>query len=325
MESSDLLNPQNLYTLLCRPALPKDTPDVMELTRHIWGGEDYVPLVWADWLADPHGLLAVAEYGGRVVGLSKLARLSPQEWWLQGLRVHPEFQGRGIASRLHDYMLDYWQRSGAGVLGMATASFRLPVQHLCERTGFQKVGEFSIFQASVRRPQPGAPSQASAGGLTAGGAPAPAPGDDPASAGFRRLESPEIPAALAFIQESPALPLSYGLMDLGWEWAAPSEYFLKMAVERGWGWWWQNGQGLLLVYEDEEGGQTSLSVSLLACPVEKMAGCLQDARRLARALSSPHLGWIAPLHPQLQPVLEAAGFQRQWDASVYVYKKKWKE
>ena len=322
MHPGDLLHPQNLYTLLCRPALPKDTPDVMELTRHIWGGEDYVPFVWADWLADPQGLLAVAEYGGRVVGLSKLSRLSPHEWWLQGLRVHPDFQGRGIASRLHDYMLDFWQRSDGRVLRMATASFRLPVQHLCQRTGFQKVGEFSIYQTSAHRPEPGAHSNAAAG-LGSGEAPVLNSRDDPASTGFRRLENSEIPAALAFIQEGPALPLSYGLVDLGWEWVAPSEYFLKMAIERGWGWWWEGGEGLVLFYEDEEGGKASFSISLLACPLEKMAACLQDASRLAGVLNSPYLGWIAPLHPGLQPVLEAAGFRRQWDASVYVYEK-WK-
>ena len=73
--------------MVCRPVLPKDTPDVLELTRWIWGGHDYIHLVWADWLKDTEGLLTVAEYGGHVVGLYKLTRLSPSEWWLEGLRV----------------------------------------------------------------------------------------------------------------------------------------------------------------------------------------------------------------------------------------------
>ncbi len=35
----------DLYRFVCRPALPKDPPDVMELTRNIWEGDDYVPHV----------------------------------------------------------------------------------------------------------------------------------------------------------------------------------------------------------------------------------------------------------------------------------------
>jgi hypothetical protein len=56
----DWQRPETLRTLVCRPALPKDTPDVIELTRTIWGGEDYVPVVWAEWLEDYEGTLAVA-------------------------------------------------------------------------------------------------------------------------------------------------------------------------------------------------------------------------------------------------------------------------
>src|SRR3989304_1033395 len=32
--------------LVCRPALPVDTPAVLDLTARIWDGGDYVPRVW---------------------------------------------------------------------------------------------------------------------------------------------------------------------------------------------------------------------------------------------------------------------------------------
>jgi len=68
---------------------------VLELTRTIWEGDDYVPHVWGEWLADPQGLLAVAEHQGRVLGLGKLTRLSEDDWWLEGLRTHPNTKGGG--------------------------------------------------------------------------------------------------------------------------------------------------------------------------------------------------------------------------------------
>ena len=93
---------------VCRPALPKDTPQVLELSGHIWEGHHYIPSVWEDWLGDAHGLLCVVEYGKRMAGFGKLTRLSASQWWLEGLRVHPDFEGRGIASHIHDYLLQYW-------------------------------------------------------------------------------------------------------------------------------------------------------------------------------------------------------------------------
>ena len=52
-----------IYDLLvCRPALPLDTPGMLLISRQIWEGDDYVPKVWSEWLFDPEGLLAVAEF-----------------------------------------------------------------------------------------------------------------------------------------------------------------------------------------------------------------------------------------------------------------------
>lgn len=299
----------DLKTVVCRPALPKDTPDVMELTSKIWEGEDYVPVVWADWLADPQGLLAVAEYGGRVVGLGKLTLLTPGQWWLEGLRVHPEFEGRKIASRLHEYLLNIWQRNGDGTLGLGTASFREPVQHLCERTGFEKIGEFTTYLAPVLRQEPG----------------------DARLSSFIKLTLEDVPRAFELVEKSPSLTLSFGLMDLGWEWARPLPSHLALAVKEGMTWWWRPekghtqaspGAGLVVAGEDQEGSQTRPYLHLVACPLELLASCLQDFRRFAAELGYEQVAWMAPLHPDLQPELIAAGFERDWDASIFIYEKK---
>lgn len=309
MELINYLRKGDLKTVVCRPALPKDTPDVLELTSKIWEGEDYVPTVWADWLADPQGLLAVAEYGGRIVGLGKITLLAPGQWWLEGLRVHPEFEGRKIASHLHEYLLDYWQRSGDGTLGLATASFRKTVQHLCDRTGFQKIGEYSIYLASTRRQEP----------------------EGAASSGFVTLTLEDVPNAFEWVEKSPSLDLSFGLMDLGWEWARPLPTHLAKAVHENMAWWWQPevsgthaspGAGLIIAEEDKEGEQTRLYLHLVACEVDELAPCLKDFRGLAADLGYEQVGWMAPLHPDLLPALAAAGFERDWDASIYIYEKK---
>lgn len=289
----DWQRPETLRTPVCRPALPKDTPDVMELTRTIWEGEDYVPAVWAEWLEDYEGVLAVAQYGKRVVGLCKLSRIGADQWWLQGLRVHPEYEGRGIASHLHAYMLDTWQRTGSGVLRLATASFRAPVQHLCDRTGFTKMGEFTPFIA------PGLPDEAK---------------------GFELVHESEAGKAFDYARREGSFQLTGGLMEIGWEWASITKERLLEAAHSRRLWWWEMGRALLAAREDEE--EEALVISLVSCPRQDLSACLLDYRRLAGSLGFGRAGWFAPLGAGLEAALDSAGYQREWDASVYLYEKR---
>ncbi|PJF24366.1 MAG: hypothetical protein CUN53_18195, partial [Phototrophicales bacterium] len=89
--------------VLCRPALESDYADIAEFCKGIWDGGDYVPEVWHDWLKDPNGLLVTAEYERHAIGCCKLTRLAEAQWWLEGFRVDPKYQGLKAGSRLHDY------------------------------------------------------------------------------------------------------------------------------------------------------------------------------------------------------------------------------
>jgi GNAT superfamily N-acetyltransferase len=286
--------PGERLKVTCRPARTEDTDDVMELTSTIWEGEDYVPQAWQRWLADTQGVLAVAEYAGRVLGLGKLTRLAAGQWWLEGLRTHPEFEGRGIAASLHAYLVDAWQRNGDGTLRLATASFRKAVHHLCAQSGFTKVGEFSPYQAAALQ-----------GSVQ----------------GFQPLEESQAEAALASLQASPVLALCSGLIDLGWEWCAPLlDHLVENARQKG-AYWWRTERGLILLREDrdDESGEVLLSLQTLACQVEDLPALLSDCRCLACTLGYQIIEWHAPLQPTAMAALGKAGYVRSWDASVYIY------
>ena len=84
-----------------RRARPADRAAILEMSRHIWGGHDYMPLVWDRWLAEKKGALLTVAVDGRPVGTSKVSLLSPGEVWLEGLRLHPDYQGLGLSKRIH--------------------------------------------------------------------------------------------------------------------------------------------------------------------------------------------------------------------------------
>lgn len=133
--------------VVCRPALRRDTDEMLELCSHIWDGGDYIPKVWEEWLDDTEGMLGVAEMGGRVVGIFKLSQFTEDEWYMEGLRVHPDVQGMGIAAHIHEYVLETWHRMGRGIIRLTTGSYNVKVHHMCERSGFKRIAEFLPYRA----------------------------------------------------------------------------------------------------------------------------------------------------------------------------------
>jgi GNAT superfamily N-acetyltransferase len=294
--NKNLRSPGFPYTIVCRPALPKDTPEVMDFTARIWSGEDYVPQVWQMWMEDPNGQLAVAEYGSRVVGLGKVTRLSPVDWWLQGLRVHPDFQGHGVASHLHNYQLAWWEHNGSGSLRLTTYYKNEKVQRMCERRGFHKLGEQSAFSAPVLKEQ---------------------------DESFVPVSLDAVQEAFSKVMNSPMLPLTFGLMDLMWEWSSPQLQYVCEAIEQGRAWWWRGRRGLLLHQEDEDDGVRVPFIQFVACQPEELGDCLLDYRRLAARLEFEKASWIAPMLPENQAALEKAGFERYWEGWLsYIYEKR---
>jgi GNAT superfamily N-acetyltransferase len=291
-------------TVQVRPAQENDTADMLEVTSHIWEGHDYVPLEWPAWLADPEGALLVAEYNGRVIGFGKLSRLADEDWWLQGMRVHPEFESHGVASQITESLVATWRAQSRGTVRLATSSQRLPVHHLCDRLGFAKVGEYSVFVANAADEEM----------LVSGSIPQE----------FQLLSISEAVEAAEYVRQSPTLALANGIMDLGWRWAPPRPDYYRQAIGQERAWWWRGRQGLLAIYidqddEDIEPPRTFLQAA--ACELEQLKPMLLDYRRLTASLGYQNAGWNAALHPALLPVLEQAGFQRTWEHALFVYSK----
>lgn len=135
--------------LIIRPARAQDRPAVEHICEHTWEDGDYVPDVWDEWLADPQGALVVGEIDGRVVALDHIVFRTPDEAWLEGMRVDPEFRLRGIARQFTVHALDYAQEHGARVARLATGHHNEPIHKLMAESGLQRVGEGALFSAGA--------------------------------------------------------------------------------------------------------------------------------------------------------------------------------
>lgn len=122
--------------LIIRPAELGDREKVFSFLEEVWEGEDYLPLVWDDWLADPDGQLVVAELNGEPIGTGRIADLGWGEYWLEGLRVSSAHRGRGVAGRIQEYLLGSWERSHGKSIGYLTYKGTAAVHRLARKAGF---------------------------------------------------------------------------------------------------------------------------------------------------------------------------------------------
>jgi GNAT superfamily N-acetyltransferase len=281
--------------VVCRPALPRDTADVLEFSKFTWNGHDYIQYVWDKWRTDPNGILAVAEYGGRCVGMAKISLAAPGQWWLQGFRVDVNYQDLKVGSHIHEYVDTWWLEHGDGVVRLMTSSKRLKVHHLCEKLGYSKTLEVKEFETSSL---------------------------DEDCASFQPVRKDEISAALKVALEAPILALGHGLFDRGWDAIRPTEDILASIQQQDLAFWWRNGKGLLLAWDSGNEDGKVLGLGLPACPLELLPEMLLDARRLAAQLGRVGVFWIAPLVPEILSAAQAANYRQHVEHSGYLYEKR---
>jgi GNAT superfamily N-acetyltransferase len=277
--------------VVCRPALPLDTPYILDFTRFIWEGHDYVPSVWEAWLANTDGLLAVAEYEGRAVGMARVVRLTRDQWWMEGFRVDPRYQGMKIGSHIHEYIDRWWLEHGNGTVRLMTSAKRVQVHHLCARLGYEKIGEVMALGAEAQMGE----------------------------ATFRSCDAAEIPLVLERLRSAPVAAQTHGLLDLGWKFVTPCEEVLRPLALQAGVLEWQGGEGYLVVWEESE--DAALTLGLVACDWEALPELLRASSALAAASGLQRVAWLAPCHSEVLAQATKAGFVSLWENSGYLYQK----
>ena len=283
--------------VVCRPALPCDTADVLEFCKGIWDGQDYIQYVWDMWLGDADGPLITAEYRGRAVGISKITHVSQGQWWFEGFRVDPKSQGLRIGSHLHEYVDQWWLEHGDGYVRLMTSSKRIKVHHLCEKSGYYKIADVvSYYEATAL---------------------------DGSTDAFQPVMPGEVKAALEFTLKNPILKLT-GLMDDVWRQVTPDEVLLGEFIRTGRAYWWRGGEGLLFTWawgNDDETGPKVLGVGLPACTIRILPELLLDIRHLAGRRGCKYVNWVAPIHEAVKNALKTTDFHPDQEDITFVYEK----
>jgi GNAT superfamily N-acetyltransferase len=122
----------------------------MSFIKDVWSGTDYIPYVWDKWLADPDGKMFVVEADGRPVGMNRVRFLEDGSAWFEGVRVHPDYRGRGLASKLGENSMRVARQRGIGVYRLTSGSHNKAAHRQIARINFLEVARFSVYEPPKR-------------------------------------------------------------------------------------------------------------------------------------------------------------------------------
>ena len=139
-----------------RHATKSDKEEVLRFCVNTFEWGDYIDQVWDLWYSDRNGVLLVAEddeeYNihtkkrSSVIAVSHVS-LCPnnKNVWLEGIRVHPNFRHRSVATQLLNTMILYGKEQGAEEASAIVAGNNIASQLMMESNGFAVISKWSYY------------------------------------------------------------------------------------------------------------------------------------------------------------------------------------
>ena len=289
-----------------RPARAEDRAGVLAFCARTWGDDgDYIPSVWDEWLADPHGALLVAVGSDGVpVGLIHMAMVAEGEGWIEGVRVDPAVRRQGIGRVLVSRALAAAHDRGATVVRLMTDAGNTASQQLFARFGFERVATYAHYLADAL-----AVDSAS---LVPEGFTLRTPG----TADLERL--------WAFLEASNLTPLNGGLVLQGWRARALTAELLEQRLAAGEVWTleaWGAVQALAIAHANTRvRGEPRLSGKYLDGAAESIGRLALVLRAEAAHLELPLVRVVLPDEVLiLHDAMDGAGYERMEDHAMWCY------
>jgi N-acetylglutamate synthase-like GNAT family acetyltransferase len=129
-----------------RPLRETDRDDILEIAKHTWEGHDYLPYSFDTWLKDKASHTAAVEQDGHIIALANLRVIEDgRTGWMEGLRVHPKYRGKGIAKSLTNHVVQTARGLNIERIRYTTATDNLESLHLGESVGMSRKFNLGVY------------------------------------------------------------------------------------------------------------------------------------------------------------------------------------
>lgn len=289
-----------------RRATIHDKERVLDICKHIWEGDDYIPNIYDHWVTDEAGEFTLIEEDGKISGLGKLTLLEPEIGWLEGLRVAPEARSKGYAKELTKYYMQKGKELGFRQLRLSTYHRNYASIHVIENYGFKRVADFYITDQVVERTKkvPGAGEILQA-----------VPGSEDAAVLVEKmLQAPEQKVVKEYL-------------GFGWIFRKLTrELILKEIEQRHIYYIKQNGEieGGILIYPDQVKDKGVYYIVMVTGTDAAIGRLLEWTHQNAVEWGMEMLAAMIPSEPRLKSIYLDCGFKcweedQSFDTTVFIY------
>ncbi len=138
-----------------RRVTESDRDDMMRIARLTWGGYDYLPFAFDEWLKDPKCYTFGIEIDGHLVGLNNLRIIDDgRTGWMEGLRVHRDYRKHGLARLLTKHIVEFSEGTGVSRVRYTTDTTNDASLKLGEEVGMHRVFDMGVFWALTDKIEP---------------------------------------------------------------------------------------------------------------------------------------------------------------------------
>ncbi|MHA1239781.1 MAG: GNAT family N-acetyltransferase [Promethearchaeota archaeon] len=138
--------------LYFRDLTKNDIPAILDISKDIWEGDDYIPDVIERWLNDKDNLaygVFLEEEMKELIGLGRVKMFPNGVAWLEGGRVKTTHQKQGIGRDLMKYAIDYAIQAGATVAQYDTSSRNFGSKSLAKFHGFEEKKRMEVLECKL--------------------------------------------------------------------------------------------------------------------------------------------------------------------------------
>jgi ribosomal protein S18 acetylase RimI-like enzyme len=92
--------------IIFRELSHEDYKDILDISKDVWEGSDYLPEVFHQWVDDKGVFLGCIDVlRNKVVAVGKLSILSDKSGWMEGLRVHIDYRGQKLGRKISEELI----------------------------------------------------------------------------------------------------------------------------------------------------------------------------------------------------------------------------
>lgn len=127
---------------------PNDYADILEISKHIWEGNDYLPNLITEFYESPHCDPYVVEEDGKVISIVNVNKYTKNFVWLEAMRTHPDYRNRGIATELNKFLLQEAKKSGIPEVWLLTSQKNEATGKMLLKAGFEEITMLKLWENS---------------------------------------------------------------------------------------------------------------------------------------------------------------------------------